>query len=155
MTVKEFLSERIAMANPSQLVEILYEGLIESLQDTRLFLADNESTEFNFEIEKCREILSLLIATIKGSSEIANNLRSLYVFINQLVTEAVYTKEVKKIDDAIKIAMPLYEAWKELSSNSMNAEQGLKKVSVIAGMTYGKNSVNSHVVASEKQWQNG
>jgi len=143
------------MANPSQLVEILYEGLIDSLQNARLFLANNETGDFDFEIEKSREILSLLIATIKGNSDIAINSRSLYVFINQLITEAVNTKEVKKIDDAIKVATPLYEAWKELSNRSINEEQGSKKVSVIAGMTYGKNSINTHVVSNEKQWQNG
>ncbi|MGV8146881.1 MAG: flagellar export chaperone FliS [Alkaliphilus sp.] len=155
MTVKEFLSERIAMANPSQLVEILYEGLIESLRDARMFLANNESGEFGFEIEKTKEILSLLLATIKGNSDIATNLRSLYVFINQLVTEAANTNEIKKIDDAIKIANPLYEAWKELANRSVNEEQGLERVAIIAGMTYGKTNINSHVVTSEKQWKNG
>ncbi|MCD5415406.1 MAG: flagellar protein FliS [Clostridiales bacterium] len=155
MTVKEYLSERITMANPSQLVEILYEGLAESLKDARQFLANDESVEFDFEIEKTREILSLLIATIKGNSDIANNLRSLYVFINQLVTEAVNTKSVKGIDDAIRITKPLFEAWKELANRTISEEQSLEKVAVIAGMTYGKTNINTHVITNKKRWENG
>ena len=155
MTVKEYLSERITMANPSQLVEILYEGLAESLKDARQFLANDESVEFDFEIEKTREILSLLIATIKGNSDIANNLRSLYVSINQLVTEAVNTKSVKGIDDAIRITKPLFEAWKELANRTISEEQSLEKVAVIAGMTYGKTNINTHVITNKKRWENG
>ncbi|AOY75706.1 flagellar protein FliS [Clostridium formicaceticum] len=157
MIEKEYLASRVANANEAQLVAILYEGLLDVLEDGIDYLKVSAYKKLNNSLQKARAILAELLSTIQGNSEIASNLKSLYIYANQLITEAENNKNIEKLELAIKVITPLYEGWKELgeragSQGTVTSPQAPK---IVAGMTYGKGQLNDYVVNNNKEWQKG
>ncbi|SHK44014.1 flagellar export chaperone FliS [Tepidibacter formicigenes] len=155
MIEKQYLASRVATANEAQLVAILYEGLIDTLKECINYI-DSDRENFNKSINKSRDIISEFIATLKGGSEITNNYKSLYLYINKLITDADIKKDKSKLEEAIKIVTPLYEGWSELGEKiyKENIDKN-KGPRLVAGMTYGKGYVNDYVVNSENRWEKG
>lgn len=139
----EYLSSRIASANEAELVAIMYEGFIKKCESCIESIEIDDKKSLNESIIKSRHIIAELLATLKGDSEIASNYRSIYMYLNQLLTFASISKDITKLEEAIKIVTPLYEGWSELGKKifNENIEKG-KDVGVVSGMTYGKGYLN-------------
>lgn len=161
MIEKEYLANRVANANDAQLVAIVYQGLISTLNSAKEHINTENKEELNKSIDKSREILAELLATLQGDSEIANNLRSIYMYVNRSVTEAELKGDITKIDEAIRAINPLYEAWQELGErDEKDIVDGLSSASkkgpaIVAGMTYGKGQLNDYVINDEDRWEKG
>lgn len=160
MIEKEYLANRIANANDAQLVAIVYEGLIDTFKSAIEYIEAENKEKLNTSVNKAREILAELLATLNGDSEISNNLRSLYIYINKLVTEAELKMDKAKLEEAIKVTTPLYEAWNELGEKDEVAlphtcVEAVSRPSIVAGMTYGKGQLNDYVINNEDRWQKG
>lgn len=157
MIEKEYLANRIANANDTELVVILYEGLIDSLDDGIDYLKAKAYKELNSSMQKSREVLAELLSTLQGNSEIANNLRRIYLYINQLITEAENGKDKEKLSLAKKVIMPIYDGWRELGEKEgqQEAAELSKGPQIVAGMTYGKGQLNDYVINDKNEWQKG
>lgn len=162
MIEKEYLANRVANANDAQLVVLIYEGLMDTIKSAIGDIESESRDKLNISINKIREILAELLATLQGDSEIANNLRSIYVYLNKIVTEAELKCDKDKLEEAIKVITPLYEAWQELGKKdevSVTSPQvGTKSTdrpAIVAGMTYGKGQLNDYVINNDDRWQKG
>lgn len=164
MIEKEYLANRITNANDAELVAITYEGLINTLNDGIDYIDVKAYKSLNKATQKSREILAELLATLKGDSEVASNLKSLYVYTNQLITEGEIQRDPHKLQTAIKVLTPLYEGWKELGEKEGKKEgkkegekpnASLNGPKIVAGMTYGKGQLNDHVINNESKWEKG
>lgn len=162
MIEKEYLTNRVANADDAQLVAIMYEGLMGTVKSGIEYIKNGNKEKLNSSINKVREILAELLATLEGDSEIANNLRSIYVYLNKLVTDAEIKQDKGRLEEAIKVITPLYEAWLELGekegkeTDHSQVDAGLAKTpSIVAGMTYGKGQLNDYVINDEDRWGKG
>lgn len=164
MIEKEYLANRVANANDAQLVAIIHEGFIDTVKSSIEHIENKNKEKLNNSTNKTREILAELLATLKGNSEIANNLKSIYIYLNKLITEAEIKQDKAKLEEAIKVITPLYEAWQELgekeeagidNDNSQATETPTKTPSIVAGMTYGKGQLNDYVINDEDRWEKG
>ncbi len=149
MMDKEYLNNRVATANDTLLVVLLYEGLLGSLESCIDSLDDSMS--LSADVNKCRDILAELLATLEGNSEIANNLRSLYLFINSRITEGFNKKSRQHFLEAIKVLTPIYEGWQQLAENE---DMPQSNPAIVAGLTYGKKQLNTYV-NELKEWNKG
>lgn len=140
---------RVATANDAQLVVILYEGLIEGLEEAANNI-DN-TIVLSGAVSNVRYILAELLVTLKGGSEFAINCRSIYLFINRLITDGFNKKSMERFIEAKRVITPIYEGWKELSERD---EASTHNTAVVAGLTYGKNQVNTYV-GELNQWNKG
>lgn len=157
MMDKKHIASRVATANEAGLIVLLYEGLLDQLNDMKKFVSESNEDFFEQKSDKARNILVELIATLKGDSDIANHLRSIYIFINKLIVEGRNKKEAKKFEEAIGILTPLQEAWKELEKQEFErlAKDNEKKVEIFSGITYGKSKLNDYIINDEDRWQKG
>lgn len=155
MIEKEYLANRVSQANAAQLVEIIYEGLIDTIGESISYVKKGEEEKFKKSVYKAREILAELLSTVEGQSEIAQNLRSMYIFINKLITEAELQKDTDKLEMAIKIVNPLYEAWSELGAKEALEEVNSKGPAIVAGVTYGKARLTDYVMNDSDRWEKG
>ncbi len=154
MIEKEYLASRIATANEAQLVAIMYEGLIDTFNECISNIDEKENLDTL--MDKCRNILSELIATLTGDSEITNNYKSIYLYINNIITEGYIMKDECKFEEAIKVMTPLYEGWNELGEKiCMDNIKENKGPKVVAGMTYGKGYVNESIMNNQDRWEKG
>lgn len=158
MIEKQYLSNRVLNANDAQLVAILYEGLIENLKDGMDYINAKAYIKLNANSQKNREIVAELLSTLQGNSEIAKNLRGIYLYVNTLITEGENKKDSKKLQEAIKVITPVYEAWEELGKKEA-ANKPISKPTgpaIVAGMTYGKGKLNDYVLNnSGNRWEKG
>lgn len=145
----EYLVNRIASANDAQLVVIMYEGLMENLRACEANI-DDIATLSGY-VEKCRDVLAELLATLQGNSEIAGNLRSLYLFINGHITEGFNKKSRQHFVEAIQVVTPIYEGWCQLAANE---DMPQSNPAIVAGLTYGKKQLNTFV-NELKEWHKG
>ncbi|MEJ8552688.1 flagellar export chaperone FliS [Tepidibacter sp. Z1-5] len=154
MIEKEYLASRVATANEAQLVAIIYEGLIDTFNECISNLDKKESLDIL--MDKCRDILAELMGTLTGDSEIANNYKRLYLYINNIITEGYMTKDKSKFEEAIKVMKPLYEGWNELGEKMyMENIDTNKAPKVVVGMTYGKGYVNESIMNNQDRWEKG
>lgn len=157
MIEKQYLANRIANANEAELVAIVYEGLIDTLEDSIDYLSIKADNSLGKSIEKAREILAELLSTLEGDTEIANNLKSMYLYINELITAGHNNKDVEKLKLAIKVLTPIYEGWKELSTREGTAtgKENPQGPKIVAGITYGKDQLHDYVINDTNQWEKG
>lgn len=162
MIEKEYLANRVANANEAQLVALMYEGLMDTMKSAISAMEQKDKVAIDHDINKSRAILSELLATTQGDSEIAGNLRGLYVYANKLVTEAEIKNSTAKLEEAIKVITPLYEAWQELGEKEEEAavpqspvNTATNRPSIVAGMTYGKGQLNDYVINNDDRWKRG
>jgi len=146
---KEYLNNRVATAEEALLVVILYEGLMENLKTSGENIDNLELVAK--QVEKTRDILAELLATLKGDSEIAKNLRGLYLFINKHITEGYNRQAKENFFEAIKVLTPVYEAWCEIAASN---DMSHSNPAIVAGLTYGKNQLNTYV-SELKAWKKG
>ena len=151
---REYLSNKIANANEAQLVAVLYEAAMMNLE-AAAHAIEKENTELLGEkVEKARDIIAELNATTQGDSQIAMDTRSLYVYVNKVITQGKTEKSPEKLEEGIRVLKPLYEAWVELGEkqetegiDKKEADPNLKKKrQIVAGMTYGKGNLTDHVM---------
>ncbi len=161
MIEKEYLANRVANANEAQLVALMYEGLIDTMKSAICAMNQKDKAAIDHDINKSRAILSELLATTQGDSEIAGNLRGLYIYTNKLVTEAEIKDSTAKLEEAIKVITPLYEAWQALGEKDEEAvsqspvSAAINRPSIVAGMTYGKGQLNDYVINNDDRWKRG
>lgn len=155
MIEKEYLASRVAQANPAQLVEIVFEGLLDTINEAIVSIKDNDENKLKKSVYKAREIIAELLSTVQGQSEIAQNLKIMYIFLNKLITEGEIERDIEKLEKAVKIVTPLYEAWGELGAKEVAVATENKGPSIVAGVTYGKGQLNDYVVNNEARWEKG
>lgn len=155
MIEKEYISNRVAQANSAQLVEIVLEFLIQNINEAISAINNKDENRLEKSITKARETLAELLSTVEGQTEIAQNLKGIYVFLNKLVTEGEIQQDIEKLQKAIKIINPLYEAWGELGAKEVSNLDENNGPSIVAGVTYGKGQLNDYVMNDENRWEKG
>ena len=151
---REYLSNKIANANEAQLVAVLYEAAMMNLEAAAYAIEKSNEELLAEKVEKARDIIAELNATTQGDSQIAMDTRSLYVYVNKIITRGKTEKSPEKLEEGIKVLKPLYEAWVELGEKQdaegiekKEADPNLKKKrQIVAGMTYGKGNLTDHVM---------
>lgn len=152
---KEYLFNRVTTANGPQLVAILLEELIDSLKKAAKSTELKDEEEAKAYIAKGKDILAELMSTLEGTSEIAVNLRSLYLFVNRLMTEGINKKSSVKFDEAIKVLGPLLEGWQQLGEDVSKTASPQQQRTKVTGLTYGKNQLNEYILDDDNKWKKG
>ena len=145
MLNKEETEKRISTTNEAGLVTILYEALIDNFKDSIKAIDGNEYKELNNINNNSRDILAELIATLQGDSDIANNLREIYISVNKIITEAEREKDNTSFEMAIKIIEPLHSGFVEIEKEI--------DPKVVTGMTYGKTNLDEYQVKGNNTFE--
>jgi flagellar protein FliS len=112
--VKSYQQTQIFTTNPSKLVLMCFEGAISSLK-----LARDDYRAGRFEakakaLQKCIDIIYELNTSLdlEKGGEFAANLRGLYLYIAQALTEADLKRDIGMMDRVITMLEELESAWK-------------------------------------------
>lgn len=148
MTDQEKLAEKVAQASETELVVLMLEGVQNRLQDGKAAIAENKPEELNTAVEKIRAILGELLATLWGDSEVAIQSRQIYFFVNKLVTDGANRQAKEPLEEAEKVLQPLLEGWRHIAVHPQTEMAPTNGPSIVAGMTYGKGTLNENVMNS-------
>jgi flagellar protein FliS len=108
----------VTTGNKGRLIVLLYEGAIKFLR-----LAVQELEAKNYEAKgryicKAQDIITELNAVLDmdGGGEIAGNLRKLYVFMSNRLSQANIGRDPQMIREVITLLEELNQSWKAITS---------------------------------------
>ncbi|MHC4640475.1 MAG: flagellar export chaperone FliS [Planctomycetota bacterium] len=115
--VSVYQEAAVTTQSKGRLIVLLYDGAIKFMK-----LAINELEAGNFEakgnyIARAKDIINELNAVLDTDSggEIASNLRSLYLFMNNRLSEANTKCEPQMIREVIALMEELNKSWKAIA----------------------------------------
>lgn len=145
---KEMISEytlRISEANRTQMVEILYELLLEYISEAESDFENKAYDAFSADLEHAVAVVRELSASINTESKLSGTFFSLYIFISKELT----LSGVKRNIDTLKRIRPMIEklrdAYSELAKRDGSVSLMSNSEKVYAGLTYGKESLIVHI----------
>ena len=116
---------QIATASRGKLILMLYQGAINALKKSIELLEKKDYQGKGECIIKAQDIImELNLALDMSAGEIAQSLRSLYIYLYRRLIHANCEKDVGAIKEAIRIMSNLYEAWELVVNEKDNGGRG-------------------------------
>ena len=120
--IAAYQENSVTTQSKGRLIVLLYEGAIKFMK-----LAIIELEAGNYEakgqyINKAREIVNELNAVldIQAGGEMATNLRKLYLFVLQKLSDANIKRDPQMIREVITVMEELNQGWKAISANQID-----------------------------------
>lgn len=109
---------QIQTASPVGLVVQMYEGAIRQIRVARSYHEQGRIAERAAAISRALAIVAELRDALdrERGGEIAANLDSLYLFVNERLVEMNVGRRMEAGDEAIAVLEPLREAWAEIAT---------------------------------------
>lgn len=136
--MKQNYTLRITQANKSQLVVILYEILLDYLEDAFHAQENGQEEQFVEALRKAEGCIRELTASLHMEYQPAGNLMSLYVYANKLLARARLHNSTEELMQITKMMQKLHDAYEQISKEDSSASVMENTQSVYAGLTYGK-----------------
>ena len=113
-----YKNTQVGSRSPVELVAMLYDSLVRFLTQGRDALASGDLQAKRLAISGALGALSELQNTLdldKGG-EMAKRLQALYAYIGSRIIEANLNRDVASLDEALKLVLPLREAWSDIAA---------------------------------------
>lgn len=144
---KEF-TLRIAEANRTQTVVILYDMFLEYMEDAQ---ASDNFGSLHKSIQNARAVLSELINSLHMEYEVARNIYMIYRYVERLLIQADVRQETIELKQCSRLMGQLREAYGEVSRQDDSPVLMQNAESVYAGMTYGKNNLMENAMHAQSR----
>lgn len=106
----------VESASPHKLIDMLYEGALERISQARGAMQYKQTEAKGKRINQAIRIVGGLRENlnIDQGGDIAQNLDSLYVYIQGLLTKAHFQNDISKLEEATTLLLDLRDAWKQI-----------------------------------------
>lgn len=107
----------VESASPHQLIQMLFDGLFQSLNAARGALQRGDIEEKGRHISKAVRILQegLVVGLdLEKGGELATNLKLLYDYSVAQLTKANVRNDEHLVEEVIKVLQPVAQGWKEI-----------------------------------------
>ena len=142
---KQAFTLRITSANSTELIEILYEMLLEYVEDAKVAIEKNDIMEIHDSIRKARGCLKELMESIDFTYDIAGYFMSLYAYVNKELLLAEIRKDVTVFDNVKVVIEPLRDAYTQLSQLDKSEPVMQNTQKITAGLTYSRGNINESI----------
>ncbi|NWG13337.1 MAG: flagellar export chaperone FliS [Acidobacteria bacterium] len=117
---RRYREMEISTATPQQLVVILYDGAIRSLQEAREYLDMGRIEARNRAVNRAMAIISELQASLnfEAGGKLAESLESLYVYMNRRIFAASFGQTGEPLSEVIALLGTLRSAWAEIAQQT-------------------------------------
>lgn len=115
--LKQYQQTQIQTATPEKLLIMLYNGAINFLNKAKVYMEEKDFAQTNTFMLKAQAIITEFMNTIdwEPNPDFAQNLYSLYEFMNYTLIQANIRKDPEKVDTVIDLLKTLKSAWEEAS----------------------------------------
>ena len=139
---KQEFTLRISKANKTQMIVILYDMVLEYLQNALDNYKNHNKKEYKAEIQNAKNCIDELINSLNYEYEIASVLRSLYYFYKRELSTAAIMEKEEKIVPIMEMIKELKNSFEIIAKQDSSAPIMENAQSVYAGLTYGKDCLN-------------
>lgn len=143
-TIKKY-TRRIAEANKTEIIAIVYEILEIYLDDAIMAHKEGDMELFDSSLKKASKCFNDLIDALDLQYEISKNLMSIYMFMNKEISIASVKRDAVTVSRIQAMVTKLKISFEELAKqDESNAVMGNAQ-GVYAGLTYGKGTLNESI----------
>lgn len=139
--INEF-SVKISQANKTGLIVIMYEMAIKYIDDGMKALENNNVEEYRLNLKKSKAVINELTSVLDMTQVISYELRSLYVFINNVLVRSDIRVETEELIRVRGMLVKLSNAFAKVSKDDKSGPVMENTQQLYAGLTYSKNSLN-------------
>lgn len=151
--IKEYTA-RVAQANRTELVVIIYELILDSIQEGEMCYNNGDVEAGAEQIGKAQAYLQELKGSLDRQYELSGQLLRLYRYVNeQLITTKLRQKPVH-LDAASNVIRGLMSSFAEVAKQDTSGPVMQNIQQVYAGLTYGKGALDE-VLMSQNEASRG
>lgn len=143
---KQAFTRRIAHANRTQLVVIVYEIFLVYLEDAVEAYEKKNSQEFVRNLELARECIGQMRTSLNFEYELSKNLFAIYCFADRELANDIFGNKTDNLDLLKMIFTKLHDAYYTISKEDKSEPLMANIQDVYAGFTYGKTDVNESLI---------
>lgn len=140
--LKQEYTLRISQANKTQLIVILYDITLTYLKDALTFFEQGKTDEYKYQLQLAKKCIEEMIKNLHFEYALAADLKQIYLSMKKALREA----ELESRDEPVKAVMTNIEtlkaAYEEIAANDTSEPVMGHTQTVVAGLTYGKNSLS-------------
>lgn len=104
--------EALYQKTPQEITALLYEAMLDHLENAIQKIETKDYIEVNESLKKCNDILKRLGAGLNyDAGIIADQLESVYMYVDNLLFDANVKKDAEKVKEAHKLISMISEAW--------------------------------------------
>jgi flagellar protein FliS len=115
---EKYKQQDVLMANPVELIIMLYDGCIKQLKLAKISIQDVKMENVNTSLQKAQDIIMELIMSLDLHYEMANDLLKIYQFIIDEIVDINISKDETKIDPLVEILGDLKKSWQHVLKES-------------------------------------
>lgn len=138
---------RITQANKTQMITILYEMIMDYLDETIDALALGKRDDADRNINNAQACIDELIRSLDLRYELAKNLHRIYIFSKKELIAAGARGSIHRVWKVLQNFKQLHSAYRELEKQDESAGLMRNTQTVVAGLTYGRYRLNEDVTA--------
>ena len=133
--VNSYQQTQFFTMHPLKLVLMCYEGAIGSLKLARDSYVAGRFEDKAKALQKCINIVDELNASLdlEKGGECAANLRNLYAYVTQALTEADLKRDIEAMDRVVTMLEELESAWKAVAEPSCGAAENVSRQEICRG----------------------
>lgn len=143
--MKQQFTLRISQANSTELVVILYEMLLQYVEEGREAIRKQDRQTFTESINRARGCLNELLQSVNPRLEVGRNLNQLYLFCIRRLANSQYHMTEAPLSEIEKVLRPLMEAYRTIASQNTAGPVMGNSQSVYVGLTYGRNTLSENM----------
>lgn len=145
---KERLQEfaaRVSQANRSELVVVIYEATLASIEEGKKYLLTGDMEKARREIARARGMITELMSSLDLQYEISHYLRQLYIFAYHELCHGIAHRDPELFDHATDIFEKLLPSFQEVAKQDDSGPVMENVQTIYAGLTYGRGSLNETI----------
>lgn len=133
--LKSYQQTNVNTANPARLVLMCFDGAVRSLKLARDHYFAKEYEAKGHALQKTLDIIHELNASLdmQRGGDIAVNLRAIYSYLTQMLTEADLKRDLGLFDKGIQILQELESSWKEIAVRGTGEARPVPSCAVSTG----------------------
>lgn len=142
---KQELTLRITQANKTELIEILYEMVLEYVNDAVKARANQDRVAYRDAIRKTRGCINELLSSLNFEYELATNFLQLYMYCNRELALADVKNDSDHLEHVSRVVGKLQQTYTELAKMDTSGPVMQNSQTVYAGLTYGRGELTENM----------
>lgn len=139
---RKIYTARISQANRSELVVIIYELMLDSIQIAREGFQSGDLELAEKELKRAQGLLQEMRGSLDLQYEISAKLASLYRYIHEQLVQSIVRRKDVNLDSCQRVLKGLMDSFEKVAQQDDSGPVMENTQQVYAGLTYGRGSLN-------------
>lgn len=138
---KQEYTLRIAHANKTELIVILYEITLTYLADATYAYEERDEIKYLDSINMAKKCIDEMIANLHFEQELAKKLKQQYIYMKKCLRDAEYDNNLEGIQTVIKQIEKLRDSYNSIKEEDKSGSVMIHTETVLIGLTYNKDKI--------------